>query len=64
MDFMSDRLATEWSFRTLNIVDDYSRECLAVEVDISLPGERVMRVLVRLVESGHKPAVIVLDNGP
>lgn len=64
MDFTSDSLATGRSFRTLNIVDDYTRECLAIEVDTSLPGERVVRVLDRLVESGHKPAVIVLDNGP
>jgi putative transposase len=64
MDFMSDSLATGRSFRTLNIVDDYTRECLAIEVDTSLPGERVVRVLDRLVESGRKPHVIVLDNGP
>lgn len=64
MDFMSDSLATGRSFRTLNIVDDYTRQCLAIEVDTSLPGERVTRVLDRLVESGRKPAVIVVDNGP
>ena len=62
MDFMSDSLASGRSFRTLNIVDDYTRECLAVEVDTSLPGERVVRVLGRLLESGRKPDVIVLDN--
>jgi putative transposase len=64
MDFMSDSLATGRNFRILNIVDDYTRECLAIEVDTSLPGERVVRVLDRLVESGRKPEVIVLDNGP
>ena len=64
MDFMSDSLATGRNFRTLNIVDDYTRECLAIEVDVSLPGERVVRVLDRLVESGHKPDVVVVDNGP
>jgi putative transposase len=64
IDFMSDSLATGRSFRMLNIVDDYTRECLAIEVDTSLPGERVARVLDSLVESGRKPAVIVLDNGP
>ena len=64
MDFMSDSLATGRGFRTLNIVDDYTRECLAIEVDMSLPGERVTRVLDRLVEGGRKPEVIVLDNGP
>lgn len=64
MDFVSDSLATGRSFRTLNIVDDYTRECLAIEVDTSLPGERVVRVLDRLIESGRKPEVIVVDNGP
>ena len=64
IDFMSDSLATGRSFRMLNIVDDYTRECLAIEVDTSLPGERVARVLDSLVESGRKPAVIALDNGP
>jgi putative transposase len=62
IDFMSDSLATGRSFRMLNIVDDYTRECLAIEVDTSLPGERVARVLDSLVESGRKPAVIVVDN--
>ena len=51
-------------FRTLNIVDDYTRECLAKEVDISFSGERLARVLDRLVDSGRNPKVIVLDNGP
>lgn len=64
MDFMSDSLATGRSFRALNIVDDYTRECLAIEVDTSLPGERVARVLDRLIRSGRKPEVIVVDNGP
>ena len=64
MDFMSDSLATGKSFRTLNIVDDYTRECLAIEVDTSLPGERVARVLDRLIKSDRKPEVIVVDNGP
>jgi Transposase and inactivated derivatives len=64
MDFVSDSLASGRSFRALNIVDDYTRECLAIEVDTSLPGERVVRVLDRLIESGRKPEVIVVDNGP
>lgn len=64
MDFVSDSLATGRGFRTLNIVDDYTRECLAIEVDTSLTGERVARVLDRLIEVGRKPQIIVLDNGP
>jgi putative transposase len=64
MDFVSDSLATGRSFRTLNIVDDYTRECLAIEVDTSLTGERVARVLQRLLNSDKKPQLIVVDNGP
>src|SRR5205085_2788542 len=48
MDFMRDTLADGRVFRTLNIVDDYTRECLAIEVDTSLPGARVVRALERL----------------
>ena len=64
MDFMRDTLADGRVFRTLNIVDDYTRECLAIEVDTSLPGERVVRVLERLVATGRQPLHIVVDNGP
>jgi putative transposase len=63
MDCVSDSLATGQSFRTLNIVDDYTRECLAIEGDTALPGERVVRVLDRLIERGRKPEVIVVDKG-
>jgi putative transposase len=48
MDFMSDTLGTGRVFRTLNVVDDFTRECLTIEVDTSLPGLRVVRVLERL----------------
>lgn len=64
MDFMSDQLADGRRIRTLNIVDDYTRECLAVEIDSSLSGSRVCRVLDRLVaERGH-PKRLLTDNGP
>lgn len=63
MDFMRDTLADGRVFRTLNIVDDYTRECLAIEVDTSLPGERVVRVLERLAATGRQPQHIVVDNG-
>jgi putative transposase len=49
-------------FRTLNIVDDYTRECLAIEVDTSLPGARVVRVLERLAATGRRPPHVVVDN--
>ncbi len=64
MDFMSDSLATGRSFRTLNVLDEYSRECLAIEVDTSLTGARVARVLGRVVEQRGKPKEILIDNGP
>ena len=64
MDFTLDTLADGRAFRTLNIVDDYTRECLAIEVDRSLPGLRVTRVLERLRATHGLPQSIVLDNGP
>jgi putative transposase len=64
MDFQHDMLASGRRFRTLNIVDDFSRACPAIEVDISLPGARVVRVLDRLAETCGLPKAIVLDNGP
>jgi putative transposase len=64
MDFMGDSLATGRTFRILNLVDDYSREAIATEVDTSLPGLRVVRVLERVAEGRPLPATIVCDNGP
>lgn len=64
MDFTLDALWSGARFRTLNIVDDYTRESLAIEVDTSLPGMRVARVLDRLAETRGLPKVIVVDNGP
>jgi putative transposase len=64
MDFMTDSLATGRRFRTLNVVDDYTRECLRIEVDTSLGGERVARVLEELCRRRSRPQVIVVDHGP
>jgi putative transposase len=64
MDFMCDSLVDGRRFRLLNIIDDYNRESLAIEVDTSLPALRVIRVLQRLVESRSKPLAIRVDNGP
>jgi len=64
MDFTLDTLADGRAFRTLNIVDDYTRECVAIEVDRSRPGLRVTRVLERLRAAVGLPRSIVLDNGP
>jgi putative transposase len=64
MDFTTDTLADGRTFRTLNIVDDFTRECVAIEVDRSLPGLRVTRVLDRLGAMIGLPRTIVMDNGP
>ena len=64
MDFVSDSMVTGRRFRALAIVDDYSRECPAIEVDTSLGGARVVGVLERLAETRGLPEVITVDNGP
>jgi putative transposase len=64
MDFVTDSIVTGRRFRALVIVDDYSRECPAIEVDTSLGGRRVVQVLERLHETRGLPEVITIDNGP
>jgi len=64
MDFMADTLADGRTFRTLNIVDDFTRECHVIEVARSLPGARVVRVLDQLHVTVGLPKRVVLDNGP
>jgi len=64
MDFVSDKLSCGRRFRALTVIDVHSRECLALEVDTSLSGERVVRVLERLRETRGLPQVIQTDNGP
>jgi len=64
MDFMQDTLVTGRCFRTLNVVDDFSREALAIEVAKSIPGPYVVRVLDRLVAERGAPELVVMDNGP
>lgn len=64
MDFMSDSLNTGRTIRTFNVVDDYNRECLSIEVDHSLPAQRVIQSLERLIEWRGKPKALRCDNGP
>lgn len=64
MDFMSDSLADGRRFRTLNVLDDFNREALAIEIDLNLPSERVVRVLDQLVGIRGVPEQIRTDNGP
>ena len=61
-DFVHDALFNGRRFRMLTVIDEWSRECLAVEVDASLTGERVARVLERLCAARRVPVVIQSDN--
>jgi putative transposase len=64
MDFITDALSEGRKFRSLNIVDDFNRECLAAEVDTSITGARVVRVMERLREQHGLPQILVTDHGP
>ena len=63
LDFVSDALETGRRFRVFNVEDQFTRRGLGVEIDTSLPGRRIVRVLDRLVAAWGKPAMIVSDNG-
>ncbi len=63
-DFIHDGLSDGRRLRCLTIVDIFTRECLAIEADTSLPGRRVVAALDRLMDGRGLPAVIVVDNGP
>ena len=54
---MADRLGDGRAFRLLNVLDDFNREGLGIEVDVSLPAERVIRSLDRIIEWRGKPGV-------
>lgn len=64
MDFMSDALVSGRKFRVLNLLDDFNREALAIEVDTSFRAERVIRVLEQIIQWRGKPQRIRVDNGP
>ena len=64
MDFMADSLSDGRSLRTFNLIDDYNRECLAIDVDLSMPALRVIRSLEQVIEWRGKPAALRCDNGP
>jgi putative transposase len=64
MDFMSDSLVNGRKFRTLNIIDDYNREALAIEIDTSLSSKRLIRALEQVIDWRGKPKAIRVDNGP
>lgn len=64
LDFLHDTVASGRTIRLLSVIDVFTREALALEVDTSLPGSRVVRVLARLVGERGRPGQLVLDNGP
>ena len=63
MDFMHDTLSDGRSYRLLNVIDDYNRGGLAMEVDFSLTSSRVIRTLEQIIEWRGKPLAIRCDNG-
>ncbi len=63
-DFMSDALYHGTRFRTFNVIDDWNREALAIEVDTSLRASRIIRVFERLKAERGLPEVLRVDNGP
>jgi len=62
MDFMHDQLEDGRTFRLLNVIDDFNREAIGMEVDFSLPSERVIRELKQIISWRGKPQVIRCDN--
>ena len=64
LDFVHDAVASGRAIRVLSVVDAYSRECLALEVDTSFASRRVTRVLEGIVAERGKPQAIRCDNGP
>jgi putative transposase len=64
MDFMSDSIMGDRKFRTFNVMDDCTREALAIEIDTSLSSKRIIRTLESVIAWRGKPTVIRTDNGP
>ncbi|VXC03268.1 Integrase (fragment) [Burkholderia sp. 8Y] len=64
MDFMHDQLKDGRSIRLLNVIDDFNREALGIEIDFSLPSARVIRALEQIIGWRGKPMAIRCDNGP
>jgi putative transposase len=64
LDFVSDALARGRRIHLLTVLDTFTRESLAIEIDTSLPGERVVQVLARVVGERGAPQELILDNGP
>lgn len=64
VDFMHDALVCGRRFRTFNVVDDFNREALSIEIDLNLPALRVVRVLDSIAANRGYPVMLRMDNGP
>lgn len=64
VDFMHDSLICGRRFRTFNVVDDFNREALSIEIDLNLPAQRVVSVLDRIAANRGYPVMLRMDNGP
>ncbi|WP_133150350.1 DDE-type integrase/transposase/recombinase, partial [Vibrio breoganii] len=64
IDFMHDQLSDGRNYRLFNVIDDFKREGLAIEADLSLPAVRVVRALEQVIEQREQPIAIRCDNGP
>lgn len=64
MDFMSDALANGSKIRTLNIIDQFNRKCVSIEIERSFPSRKVIEALKRAIHEHGKPKGIRTDNGP
>ncbi|MCR1771060.1 hypothetical protein B7760_00760 [Burkholderia glumae] len=64
MDLMHDQLKDGRSIRLFNVIDDFNREALSIEIDFSLPSARVIRALEPIIGWRGKPLAIRCDNGP
>ena len=63
MDFMSDKLHNNIRFRTFNVIDDYNREVLGIDIGTSIPSLRVIRYLEQLAQWHGYPKQIRVDHG-
>lgn len=64
IDFMTDSLQSGRRFRTFNVLDDFNREALGIEIDYSLPGLRIVRLLNQIAKHRGYPKQLRCDNGP